>query len=59
MINNQKVDKLAELASKSIQAGEAVWFGCDVSKFFSRKKGFLDLDLFGKDYHQIDNFLHI
>jgi len=44
--NNQKVDKLAELASKSIQAGEAVWFGCDVSKFFSRKKGFLDLDLF-------------
>ena len=46
--NNQSVDVLADLASKSIQAGEPVWFGCDVSKFFSRKKGFLDLELFGK-----------
>ena len=35
-----------ELASKSIKAGEPVWFGCDVSKYFSRKRGLLTMDLF-------------
>jgi len=49
--NNQTIETLMELASKSIQAGEAVWFGCDVSKYFSRKKGFLTMDLY--DYELV------
>jgi len=44
--NNQSIETLMDLASKSIKAGEPVWFGCDVSKYFSRRKGFLNLNLF-------------
>ena len=44
--NNQPVQVLIDLAAKSIVAGEPVWFGCDVSKYFSRNKGFLSLDLY-------------
>lgn len=32
--NNQPIEVLAEIAADSIAAGEAVWFGCDVSIFF-------------------------
>lgn len=49
--NNQTVETLMDLASKSIRSGEPVWFGCDVSKYFSRKKGFLSLDLY--DYELV------
>jgi len=49
--NNQSVETLMELASKSIKAGEPVWFGCDVSKFFSRKRGILAMDIF--DYELV------
>ena len=49
--NNQSVETLMELASKSIKAGEPVWFGCDVSKFFSRKRGLLTMDIF--DYELV------
>ena len=36
---NLPVDKLKEFAAKSIKAGEAVWFGCDVGKLFAGKPG--------------------
>ena len=40
--NNQPVDVLIDLVSKSIQAGEPVWFGCDVGARFSRYQGGCD-----------------
>ncbi|KAF5301049.1 hypothetical protein FQA39_LY10868 [Lamprigera yunnana] len=43
--NNQPVALLIELASKSIKNGEAVWFGCDVSKRFASKQGIEDLQI--------------
>ena len=30
--NNQPVETLVDIAAKSIQAGEPVWFGCEVNK---------------------------
>ncbi|XP_050305483.1 bleomycin hydrolase isoform X2 [Anthonomus grandis grandis] len=43
--NNQPVELLLELTAKSIKAGEAVWFGCDVSKRFAPKLGIQDLKI--------------
>ncbi|CAH0549297.1 unnamed protein product [Brassicogethes aeneus] len=40
--NNQPVDLLLDLTSKSISDGEAVWFGCEVSKRFASKQGIQD-----------------
>ncbi|XP_023014390.1 bleomycin hydrolase [Leptinotarsa decemlineata] len=41
--NNQPVELLLELTKKSIMEGEAVWFGCEVSKRFAPKQGIQDL----------------
>jgi len=41
--NNQPVEVLMDLARDSILANESVWFGCEVSKRFAAKQGFLDL----------------
>ncbi|CAG9820635.1 unnamed protein product [Phaedon cochleariae] len=41
--NNQPVELLLELTAKSIKEGEAVWFGCEVSKRFAGKQGIQDL----------------
>jgi len=41
--NNQPVEVLMELAKESIAAHESVWFGCEVSKRYVAKQGFLDL----------------
>ncbi|XP_019869149.1 bleomycin hydrolase isoform X2 [Aethina tumida] len=41
--NNQPVELLLELTAKSICEGEAVWFGCEVSKRFAGKQGIQDL----------------
>ncbi|KAL1502792.1 hypothetical protein ABEB36_007888 [Hypothenemus hampei] len=41
--NNQPVELLLELTSKSIKEGEAVWFGCEVSKRIAAKLGIQDL----------------
>ncbi|KAK4878500.1 hypothetical protein RN001_011006 [Aquatica leii] len=41
--NNQPVELLIDLAAKSIKNGEAVWFGCDVTKRFNSKYGIEDL----------------
>ncbi|XP_044763094.1 bleomycin hydrolase [Coccinella septempunctata] len=55
--NNQPIQLLLEVTGKSIKSGEAVWFGCDVSKRFANKQGLLDLKVhdfplvFGVDCH--------
>lgn len=43
--NNQPVELLLELTAKSIKEGEAVWFGCEVSKRFAGKLGIQDLKI--------------
>ncbi|KAJ8978771.1 hypothetical protein NQ317_015495 [Molorchus minor] len=41
--NNQPVELLLDLTAKSISEGEAVWFGCEVSKRYAGKQGIQDL----------------
>jgi len=41
--NNQPVELLMDMARDSILASEAVWFGCEVSKRYVAKQGYLDL----------------
>ncbi|XP_072381809.1 bleomycin hydrolase [Diabrotica undecimpunctata] len=41
--NNQPVELLLDLTAKSIKEGEAVWFGCEVSKRYVAKQGIQDL----------------
>ena len=43
---NVEVDVMKRAAVKSIKAGEAVWFGCDVSKMFHRDLGVMDMNLY-------------
>ncbi|KAL3271258.1 hypothetical protein HHI36_021749 [Cryptolaemus montrouzieri] len=55
--NNQPIELLLDVTAKSIKSGEAVWFGCDVSKRFANKQGILDQKVhdfplvFGVDCH--------
>ncbi|XP_045770057.1 bleomycin hydrolase [Maniola jurtina] len=42
--NNQPIETLIKVVKDSIQGGEAVWFGSEVSKRFERKNGLEDLD---------------
>lgn len=44
--NNQPVELLMKLAAASIMEGEAVWFGCEVSKRFAGKQGIQDLEMY-------------
>lgn len=39
---NAPIEALKEAAIKSIQAGEPVWFGCDVGKMSDRQAGIMD-----------------
>ncbi|KAJ2451884.1 bleomycin hydrolase [Coemansia sp. RSA 2336] len=39
---NLSIDDIKQLASRTIQAGRPVWFGCDVGKCFARGVGLLD-----------------
>ena len=43
---NVEIDVMKKAASKSIKSGEAVWFGCDVSKMFHRDLGVMDMSLY-------------
>lgn len=43
---NQPIEILAQLAAKSIEANEGVWFGCEVSKRFAAKQGIEDLQVY-------------
>ncbi|XP_049879120.1 bleomycin hydrolase [Pectinophora gossypiella] len=51
--NNQPIETLMKVVKDSIQGGEAVWFGCEVSKRFERKNGLEDLD--AQDYRLVFN----
>ncbi len=48
---NVDVQKLKKSAIQSIKNNEAVWFGCDVGKRFSREKGVLDMGIY--DYENV------
>ena len=41
--------RLKEAAVASIKVDNPVWFGCDVGKYFHRKLGVMDIDLFDFD----------
>lgn len=45
LYNNQSVELLLAVVTKSLKAGEAVWFGCEVSKRFASKQGIEDVDV--------------
>ena len=46
---NVDIDILRDAASKQIQDGKPVWFGCDVGKYLDRDAGIMDTDLFQYD----------
>ena len=48
---NVDVQKLKKSAIQSIKNNEAVWFGCDVGKRFSREQGVLDIGIY--DYENV------
>ena len=48
---NVDIKELKKSAMQSIKNNEAVWFGCDVGKRFSREHGVLDMGLF--DYENV------
>ena len=48
---NVDIQELKKSAIKSIKNNEAVWFGCDVGKRFSREQGVLDMGIY--DYENI------
>jgi len=52
--NNQPIELLAQFAARSIEANEAVWLGCEVSKRFAAKPGIEDLLI--HDYNSIFGF---
>lgn len=45
LYNNQPVELLMQLVTESLKNGEAVWFGCEVSKRFAVKQGIEDLKM--------------
>ena len=49
---NVNMQTFAEAALKQLQAGESVWFGCDVGQESDRQKGIMDTNL----YHQNELF---
>ena len=55
-LKEEKTDLIEDLKKatiKSIKNNEAVWFGCDVGKMFSRDLGIMDMDLY--DYENLLN----
>ena len=48
---NVDVKQLKKSAIQSIKNNEAVWFGCDVGKRFSREQGVLDMGIY--DYENV------
>jgi bleomycin hydrolase len=48
---NVDIKNLKDIAAKTLQSGEPVWFGCDVGHHMHRDKGLLDASLY--EYEQI------
>ncbi|MDO4912590.1 MAG: C1 family peptidase [Lactobacillus sp.] len=46
---NTKIEVLKDAAIKQLQAGETIWFGCDVGKESDRQAGILATDLYATD----------
>ncbi|XP_072834760.1 bleomycin hydrolase [Pogona vitticeps] len=46
LYNNQPIELLKKVAASSIRDGEAVWFGCDVGKYFNSKLGINDMNIY-------------
>ncbi|WP_297815297.1 C1 family peptidase [uncultured Lactobacillus sp.] len=46
---NTRIENLKKAAIKQLQAGETIWFGCDVGKSSDRQKGILSADLYETD----------
>ncbi|XP_059607585.1 bleomycin hydrolase isoform X2 [Phlebotomus argentipes] len=45
LYNNQPVELLIDLVTKTIRNGEPVWFGCEVAKRFAGAQGIEDLEV--------------
>ena len=43
---NTEIDNLKHAIVKMLKAGQPVFFGCDVGKFYDRDSGIMDLELF-------------
>ncbi len=43
---NVEIDLLRSIARRTLEAGEPVWFGCDVGKQMNRELGLMDRDLY-------------
>lgn len=54
---NTDMDTIKQAAIKQIQAGDSVWFGCDVGKYLDRDLGVMDVDLF--DYQLVYGTSHV
>ncbi|MFK5676483.1 aminopeptidase C [Ligilactobacillus sp. LYQ60] len=46
---NVDMHEFRKIAIKQLEAGESVWFGCDVGKESDRKKGIMDTNLYHQD----------
>ena len=46
---NVDMNEFRKVAIKQLEAGESVWFGCDVGKESDRKKGIMDTNLYHQD----------
>ncbi|AIE87411.1 aminopeptidase C [Fimbriimonas ginsengisoli] len=46
---NVELDVIKQAAIKQLQAGDSVWFGCDVGKHLHKDLGVMDLDLYDFD----------
>ncbi|KAJ3086765.1 hypothetical protein HK102_012529 [Quaeritorhiza haematococci] len=46
---NVPIEVMKDVSVKTIQSGRAVWFGCDVGKFFHKSNGVLDLNVYDYD----------
>ncbi|XP_037665956.1 bleomycin hydrolase isoform X3 [Choloepus didactylus] len=51
LYNNQPIDFLKKMVAASIKDGEAVWFGCDIGKYFNGKLGLSDMNVY--DYELV------
>jgi bleomycin hydrolase len=43
---NVELDTIKQAAISQLQAGDSVWFGCDVGKYLDRDLGTMDLEMF-------------
>ena len=46
---NVEMDRFKKLAISQMQAGETVWFGCDVGQFSNRQSGLMAMDTYDFD----------